>query len=165
MQDFLDQIRQALSQNLYYVALSMCLIIPDICGAIGSKNGRATHLKYVRWYNRHVGIGMCRFLNGRACYDFRCSMLHQGSTMNPRGRYSRILFLEPGTTTSVFHCNVINDALNLDVGIFCNAMISGAQNWLNSKRSTRLFVRNYGKFLRRYPNGLPPYIVGTPVIG
>lgn len=85
--------------------------------------------------------------------------------MNPSSNYSRILFIEPGTTTNVFHCNIMNDALNLDVGIFCTGMLNGAQSWLDSVRGTPRFSANYDKFVRRYPNGLSPYIVGIPVIG
>jgi len=164
LRDFLNQIQQALNQNLYYVALMMCLAIPDICGAIDSSDGIATKAKYIQWYNQNVS-GMCQFFDGQACYFFRCSMLHQGSTMNPNSPYSRILFLEPGTTSNVFHCNIMNSALNLDVAIFCSSMINSANGWLNNVMNTPRFQTNYDKFLRRYPNGLPPYIVGTPVIG
>ena len=164
LQDFLDQIRQALYQNLYYVALMMCLALPDICGAIDSSDGQASRTQYISWYNQYAA-SICPFFDGQACYFFRCSMLHQGSTMNPNGNFSRILFVEPGATTNVFHCNVLNDALNLDVGIFCTAMLDCAQRWLNSVLGTPRFSANYDKFLRRYPKGLPPHIVGISVIG
>jgi hypothetical protein len=85
--------------------------------------------------------------------------------MNPNSRFSRIFFLEPGVTSNFFHCNIFQDALNLDVREFCNAMLSAAQNWLAGAMGTQLFQTNYAKFLRRYPNGLPPYVVGIPVIG
>jgi len=142
----------------------MCLAIPDICGAIDSIDGRADRTKYIDWYDQYAASN-CPYFDGQACYFFRCSMLHQGSTINPSSNYSRILFIEPGATTNVFHCNVINDALNLDVRIFCNAMLDGAELWLNNVMGTARFSANYDKFLRRYPTGLPPYIVGIPVIG
>jgi len=163
LRDFLNQIKQALNGNLYYVALWGCLTIPDICGAIDSSNGRATPQKYATWYNKWVA-SHCPYLNGQNCYLFRCSMLHQGSASNLRGGYSRILFIEPGATTSILHCNVMDNALNIDVRIFCNAMIAGALRWLNSVGGTPRFTRNYGRFVRRYPSGLAPYIVGIPVI-
>ncbi len=164
MQDFLDQIRMALNQNLYYVALWACLTIPDICGAIDSIDGQADGAKYVRWFDQYVASN-CPYFDGLACYQFRCSMLHQGSTMNPRSNYSRVLFLEPGTTTNILHCNVLMDALNLDLGIFCTAMLDGADRWLGQASGMPQFLHNYDRFVRRYPNGLSPYIVGTPVIG
>jgi hypothetical protein len=33
-----------------------------------------------------------------------------------------------------------------------------------SARSTQAYQQNYPLFVQRYPNGLPPYIVGTSVI-
>lgn len=58
----------------------------------------------------------------------------------------------------------MNDALNIDVRIFCNDLISGAEEWLKENENTDLYKKNYDKFMRRYPSGLPPYIVGVPVI-
>jgi hypothetical protein len=102
---------------------------------------------------------------GKDCYYYRCSALHQGSSQHPQGTYSRILFVEPSATTNIFHCNILNDALNIDVRIFCNYIVSGALDWLRQYETTELYERNYGKFMRRYPRGLSPYIVGVPVIG
>jgi len=166
LRDFLDQLRVALEHNLYYLALMGCLVIPDVCGALSSEDGEAKRERYVDWYNKYMSE-MCGFFDGQDCYSFRCSMLHQGSTMNPRSSYSRILFLEPGADRRnlILHCNVLNDALNLDVKIFCNTMIEAAERWLDEVSGTELFKTNFNKFIRRYPNGFSPYIVGTPVIG
>src|SRR5699024_6261516 len=43
----------------------------------------------------------------------------KGSTQHPRGRHSRIIFVEPGQSGIVLHNNIMNDALNIDVHIFC----------------------------------------------
>jgi len=164
LKDVLDQIRLALNQNLYYVALWTCLTLPDICGAIDSTNGQADPGKYARWYDKWVARN-CPSFTGQDCYYFRCTMLHQGRMMIPRGTYSRVFFLEPGATSNIFHCNVFNNALNIDLRIFCEAMIDGAERWLKSVVGTPLFTQNYNSFVRRYPTGIPPYVVGTPVIG
>ena len=54
--------------------------------------------------------------------------------------------------------------MNLDVAIFCASMIQGAENWLQQSENTELYQKNYNTFVRRYPDGLLPYIVGVPVI-
>lgn len=164
MRDFLSQIMQALAANLYYVSLFASLAVPDICGAIGSANGRARPSKYMDWFDRYVAPRYMGMLTGRDCYYYRCSALHQGSSQHPQGTYSRILFVEPSATTSILHCNILNDALNIDVRIFCNDIVSGALNWLKENETTPTYERNYNRFMRRYPNGLAPYIVGVPVI-
>lgn len=148
MRDFLTQIQTALDSDLYYLALFACLSVPDICGAIGSDNGRAAPRKYKEWFDKYVGH-KCPFVTGEDCYRFRCSLLHQGSSQHPESRYSRVLFVEPSVTTLVLHCNILNDALNLDVRIFCRDILSGTEDWLQQCEGTELYKKNYGKFMRR----------------
>ena len=113
---------------------------------------------------QYVGARYSQFFNGEDCYRFRCSFLHQGSSQRSDARYSRILFVEPTATTNIYHCNILNDALNIDVRIFCLDIVEGAKEWLDEVEETERFRVNYSKFMRRYPNGLPPYIGGVPVI-
>lgn len=163
MKDLLDQIERALDANLYLLALLGSLVIPDICGALGSEDGRALREKYIEWFKKYAA-NICPFLSGEDCYYLRCSLLHQGSSQHERSGYSRVLFVEPTATTNVFHCNVLNDALNIDVRIFCLGMVAAAHRWLGEVEGTELFKRNMRKFMQRYPNGLATYIVGVPVI-
>jgi len=165
MQNLLDQIQKGLEDDLYYLSLFAALAIPDICGAIDSENGEADFSKYKNWFDEYVAPKYSGSLVGEDCYRFRCSLLHQGSSQHPKSSYSRVLFVEPTATTNVFHNNIMNDALNIDVRIFCNDIIEGAKKWLQKVENTDLYKQNYNKFMKRYPNGLKPYIVGVPVIG
>jgi len=164
MRNFLEQIKKALGSNLYLVSLFSVLAIPDICGAIGSENGEASAEKYKAWFDKCIAPKYNNFLNGDDCYYFRCSLLHQGSSQHIKGNYRRVLFIEPSATTNILHNNIMNDALNINVTIFCNDFISGAEKWIEENENSDLYKKNYDKFMRRYPNGLPPYIVGVPVI-
>ena len=165
MQDIIQQIRAANKVGLYYVALFSALAVPDICAALESADGQASKDKFVAWFNANVAPSYNGFLDGESCYYFRCSMLHQGSTQHPRGRYSRIIFVEPGNSGMVLHNNILNDALNIDARIFCEDICAATERWW-PKASTRPDVQtNLARFVRRYPGGLAPYIVGLPVIG
>lgn len=164
MRDFLEQIKKGLNENLYFISLFSTLAIPDLCGAMGSENGEARPKKYKDWFDKYVAPKYNGLLSGDDCYFFRCSLLHQGSSQHPKNTYKRVLFVEPSATTNIFHNNIINDALNIDVRIFCNDIISGAEQWLSENEKTELYNKNYDKFMRRYPNGLSPYIVGASVI-
>ena len=130
MNDYLNQIQTSIDSNLYYVALFASLALPDICGAIDAEDGQATAERYRAWFDKYVApkyrSSDTQFLTGEDCYFFRCSLLHQGSSQHPRSTYSRVLFVEPTATSNVFHCNVMNDALNIDVRIFCSDFISSA---------------------------------------
>lgn len=169
MRNLLEQIQAALEANLYYVGLMVTLTVPDICGAIGSDTGVARHWKYVQWFDKYLAAryssGSGQVITGEDCYAFRCSLLHQGTSQSPKSRYGRVFFVEPRDSRATMHCNVHNDALNIDLRIFCEDIIAGAMQWLDEVEGTPTFERNYNKFMRRYPNGLAPFVVGFPVIG
>ncbi|MDE2144999.1 MAG: hypothetical protein KGJ01_03500, partial [Patescibacteria group bacterium] len=54
MRDLLTQIGKGLDENLYFLSLFSTLAIPDLCGAIGSENGKACAEKYKAWFDKHV---------------------------------------------------------------------------------------------------------------
>lgn len=168
MKDLFQQIRAASSANLYYVALFPSLALPDICGALESANGEASPTKYAGWFDRWVTPNYTVqgrvFFSGEDCYYYRCSLLHQGSSQHRKSTYSRVLFVEPGASTNVFHMNILNDALNIDVRLFCTDIVGAAEMWLAQVQNTPEFRKNYPRFLARYDRGLAPYLVGVPVI-
>jgi hypothetical protein len=71
-------------------------------------------------------------------------MLHQDITQEPVSQYSRILFVEPGTSSSfnnlTFHTPVGN-ALTIDVKLFCEDMVSAVETWLPKLASFRKLQR------------------------
>ncbi len=167
MKDFLLQIRGALKVDLYYLSLFATLAIPDICGALDSADGIATPSKYKTWFDEQLRKEYGESFSGEDCYRFRCSLLHQGTTQHPKSKYARIIFVEPSPATAnlVLHRNVFNDVFNIDVRIFCEDMVGAALRWLSEVEGTERFSRNQQKFMRRYPEGIAPFIRGVPVIG
>ena len=169
VRDLLEQIEQGLDQNLYYLSFFAALSLPDICGAADSDNGEASGAKYKKWFDDYVGskykYGQMIFLSGEDCYFFRCGVLHQGTTQHAKSGFSRILFVEPGATTNVLHCNIMNDALNIDVRIFCRDIVQAVRVWLAKVEGTPKFEANMAKFIRRHPEGVPPFLSRLPVIG
>ena len=100
--------------------------------------------------------------NGRNCYAFRCAALHQGRAKHKDLGYKQIFFADP-TSGKVLHNNVMNDALNLDVRLFCQDIVSGARTWLNDMANEPNFKTNYSHFLKRHKGGLAPFIKGMDV--
>jgi hypothetical protein len=143
-------------------------VIPDICGAMESSDGRATSTRYAEWFDVNIAPNYpalpdgSPFFSGADCYRLRCSFLHQGSTQHPKSDYSRVIFTEPASNT--FHMNIVNDALNIDIRQFCREMADAALTWLPAAEATENFQRNFPKFMQRYPEGLAPYMVGMPLI-
>lgn len=139
-----------------------------MAGAMDAEDGRATREGYITWYDRYVArgyAGMPPVITGLDCYGLRCAMLHQGRLTPHTGSYSRVLFIEPGATTTLVHANVLNDALNIDAHYFAEEIVQAAEGWLDEVEDTDLYKRNYESSMQRHPNGLRPFIGGVPVIG
>ena len=183
MHALVDQIEASLGSRLYFLSLYTALTVPDIAGALSSDNGEATGPKYARWFEdwvrprffetvlaslppehrQHIEP-MVNPLSGDACYRFRCSLLHQGSSQHPKSPFKRIMFIEPGATNTIFHYGVLDGALCIDLNLFCREMIAGTRIWLMQAEHDANYIKNYESFVRRHPDGLPPYIGGVPVV-
>ncbi|NUU58974.1 hypothetical protein [Paenibacillus agri] len=161
MEDMFNGIRKGLDAGVYQLALNMTLCIPDICAALESQDGKASGAKYQAWFDGNMA-GKTK-LSGSDCYYFRCAFLHQGTTEHEKSRFKKILFIEPTAMSGVFHNNVIDGVLNIDLRIFCDLMITSASSWYSNIKDDPTFKINYEKSFRRYPEGLAPYIVGIPV--
>lgn len=165
MRDLISQIRKGLDNNMYYLSLYVSLTLPDICGAIESINGEASGDKYKKWFNDYVAQKYIDNFDGEDCYYFRCSLLHQGSSQHRKSKYKRVIFVEPTLSNgNIFHNNILEDALNIDVKIFCEDIINGVEAWLVKNENLDNYNKNNNKYMKRHPNGLSPYIVGIPVI-
>jgi hypothetical protein len=161
----LQEITFAAELGLFYLALFGALALPDICGGMESPNGQANEKKYIDWFDKWVAPKYDGMVSGQDCYGFRCSMLHQARARPHKGSFSRVIFLEPNTRGIFMHRNILNDALNLDIGTFCGDVVAGARGWLPTVEASADFQANLSAFMTRHPNGIAPYIVGMPVIG
>ena len=186
MREIIDQLENSLTSKNYYLSLMAALAVPDIAAALESPDGRASGQKYAEWFDKWVRPAAfaamwdkipahSRFpelretlndavLMGVDCYRFRCTMLHQGHTQHPQGKFARIMFVEPGAFAGPIHHGIINDALIIDLNSFCREVITGARGWLNSMASNPHYLANEPKSIRRHPAGLPGYVGGIPVI-
>ncbi len=164
MDEFIEQIEFAMDANQFYLALFCCLALPDICGAISSKDGLSTPPKYKEWFDRYVSAKYDGNLDGNSCYAFRCAALHQGRADHKNLGYKRILFIDPESAHEItMHNNILNDALNIDAREFCTDIIQGVRRWLTESSTDIQFRSNYATFLKRYKGGLEPYITGVDV--
>jgi len=89
VKQLINEINLCLANECYFSALTMALMLPDICSraefpTLEDKVGK----RYKRWFDRHIGkwerspkvkgVSMpC--LTGEVVYSLRCSMLHQGT--------------------------------------------------------------------------------------
>lgn len=85
-----NEINKALSYDLYFAALSLTLILPDVCGRAEYPNAQTNTERYIKWYNEYIGkyeqcqCDECKkspmpYLSGEVIYNLRNSLLHQGT--------------------------------------------------------------------------------------
>jgi hypothetical protein len=169
MDDYIQQIEMALKAKLWLIATIGALTLPDICGALPEPNGEATGQRYAKWFDQHVGpLGYVNFLSGKDCYKLRCSLLHQGSAGHPKSSVGRILLFTPRPDGSRLH-NVSMDfggekCLVIDIEEFCDDLANAARTWWATKKDDALVKKNFDRFVRYWPSGIKPFVVGTPII-
>lgn len=83
-----QDIRGALDQNLFFVALNSALTLPDICGKAEYPSEQSTKKRYIDWYDKEIGLyekshrqngqEEMPYLSGEVMYSLRCAMLHSG---------------------------------------------------------------------------------------
>ena len=84
----ITEINEALSNNLYFAALSLALTLPDICGKAEYPEKGSTS-RYKLWYDEYIGkyekgpsidgVPDMPYLSGDIVYNFRSSLFHQGN--------------------------------------------------------------------------------------
>ena len=165
MEEFLIQIRASSKQGLYLVSFLTALTMPSICGSLSSADGADIPVNYADWYDTYMLPRYANFFPGAACYKFRCSMLHQGSTQTRPELFSRVLFIEPTQNQPItMHLNKFDDALNIDVKIFCEDICKAVEKWLAQTPNDVNYAKHKHQLITRHPEGLPPYVQGIPVI-
>jgi hypothetical protein len=168
----ISQTHNALEVHLYYLALFSALTIPDIAAALESQDGRANGKRYAAWYEKWVRPRLREArardnpFTGEMCYGFRCRLLHQGRSQGDGDPYLRIVFIEPGHPNySLHYCTVSEKILIIQLDAFVREVLEGCELWLKDVEGTKPFTENYARFARRHADGLPPYIVGPPLVG
>jgi len=155
--ELLEQIRICLKNDFLSVAIMTSLAIPDIAGAINSKNGKANKTKYACWFNEfckpkfQFSGGFC--LNGDDCYYLRCSVLHQGKAEHQKlSAFSDIILCRiPQASDTGSPISLIkDDILLIEPKFFCNRMISAAYDWLDEVHGSQNFKNNSKKFLKLF---------------
>jgi hypothetical protein len=165
MDELIRQIRAASDAGFYYLALMGSLMLPDICGALASDNGRATPSKFKDWLTANVPE---QAADAAELWGLRCSLLHQGSA-TPRGGHFPVACMFPHPSVPQLH-NLSTESASgdrvgwLSIPIFVEEVTRGAEVWYAKYGKTARVKRNMERFARLRLEGLPPHVVGAPVI-
>jgi hypothetical protein len=183
----LGEIERALDAKLYYSAIAVALSVPDVCASLEldpAVPSWSTKDKYEAWFASNLG-SIFKNLTASDCYRLRGGVLHQGHFRHPKARYDRIIFLLPDspfrahdvvvsiakdvvigglTRAEITGRDQTGDVLYLEAVRFCKQIIEAARLWAIAKKDDANVQANLPNLVRLRPEGLPPFIVGVPLI-
>lgn len=168
MREIILEIHQALSWGFNYLAVTTALTLPDICGSLESADGRASSSRFKAWCDAwFIPRGYDGWMTAEDLYQLRCGIVHQGRMGTPKMQYNRVGFV----TSEAIHRFVSSNnggvperMLLLSASIFSRDMTDGVAAWQAAKGNDPNVVANLALLLRNRPNGVPPHVVGMPVI-
>lgn len=163
IETILNEIERALDAKLYYLAIVLALTLPDICGALESKDGRAGPRQFKAWYNAHLKSQFVREMTDADFYSLRCGVLHQGRLGIVGGEFSRVIFVLPESRVHTHNC-IINEAVIFEAPRFCRVIIKNVRAWFEKAKENKVVQANLPNLIYLRPSGLAPYMVGVPLI-
>lgn len=145
----IDEINVALNNELYLVALSSALTLPDVCGKAEyskDKNG----VRYKNWYNKFVTD---KNLPAEYVYKLRCSLLHEGNSevhdhsvvhfKLMTNSYSNLLGIDFCFNSKITHADGTSEStVTVYVGYLCTALCRAATDYYNKNKDKFDFI-NY----------------------
>lgn len=144
MHRFLTALRAVIIIENWYAAITLALILPDICGSIDDPGKSKSQKRYADWFDTYVGNRYLAkkpdgsfeyFMTGKDCYALRCALLHEGSSSvekhNARDRVQERFILHYSKAVIMHCCKPKNHQgrLVIEIPKFCNDIIDGVVAW------------------------------------
>lgn len=147
MKRFTEAGRKSIKDENLYSALTMALMMPDICGSLENPGPGKSKARFIDWYTKWAlpkfthCIGPSRtptvFITADDCYQLRCSLIHSGSSEIEQGERSaleRFMFFDhSGGHLNLFAGMRIqgqtHNFLQLRAADFSETMFAAADEW------------------------------------
>lgn len=139
MKRFTDAGRSAIADSNLYAALSLALMMPDICGSLQDPGPGKSQKRYVQWCKRWLepsftaAVGGATtetvFLSAEDCFQLRCSLIHSGTLEIEPSKRKALRKAEFFDETTGNHCNKVNDWLQLRAAAFSETMFQAVEEW------------------------------------
>jgi hypothetical protein len=165
MRRYTDAGRGAIAAGNFYGALSIALVMPDICAQLETPKDKVGD-RYRRWFRKWAEPRFTRsvgpdkkqttFVSAQDCYLLRCSLLHAGSAELDASRttLSRFVFFDSSTGS---HMNMVEmngrTFLQVRADKFAQDLFEAAEQWdastapdaqIQARKSTLLTLRKAG---------------------
>jgi len=140
---YLSEMQRCADTLCNWALAHLVMMMPDICAALESSDGRASETRYRAWCERWLD---CAVFNGLERYKLRCSLLHQGQAQPDDShlkqgevlRYDRVAFGPSGSP----HIVAGGRLLHLDVVKLHADTVRGIVDWAaQTERDQNVYVR------------------------
>ncbi|KTT56386.1 hypothetical protein NS337_03350 [Pseudomonas oryzihabitans] len=164
MDRFTASLRSSVAHGDWYVALTLALTLPDICGKI-EEPGLGSQARYARWFENWLSHHYRRrflgdqhdhvFMSGDDLYALRCSYLHQGDAelagkaQQVRDALDSFIFVQPPNGSTI-HNNQSGRKLQLQVSIFCGQVADAVDAWYAARCADQRIAEAVDRLLHIY---------------
>lgn len=158
------EIRAALDNRLYFIALMSALTLPDICG-MAEYSGESTGSRYKKWINKYVNsreFGKYQYpaiegLEAEIIYKLRCNLLHQG-TPNIEESFADVDYFEL-VKVDPRNCNqfqfrienqieqidgvekIVARTISINIALLCHLLCDSAELYYINNKEKFKFIR------------------------
>jgi hypothetical protein len=153
---YIRELSSIRDKKAYWSTVHLIVVIPDICAALDSSNGRTNGNLYAAWCDRYVATPQ---LSGQDWYQIRCALLHQGrATFDEaeRIRYTSVSFVDPDSAPAARHGHVADGNLTVNIANMSTEMLAAIGRWATDVDGRpavgRVHIeRNKGTLVREQP--------------
>lgn len=149
LQTHLEEVERALEAKLYLAAVSLALMLPDICATLESAKAYSGNREYKKWYRENLASKFPK-MSDEAAFSLRCGVVHQGNLVLKVAKQqmaARVVFTLPHRSVSLHNC-VFGDMLQFDVQEFCHDIISAVNDWYDRKQADPVVQGNLPNLVR-----------------
>lgn len=143
LSNFTSAIKKAIKEENWYSALSVSLMLPDICGKLEFPQ-LGVGDRYRKWFDKYLYDTYNSFSNFLTAEDFyllRCAYLHGGeadiSEKKRRQLVDEYKFRAPKVVEGEFegpHRIKMNQYLILRIDLFCLEICNAVDQWVDSNK-------------------------------
>jgi hypothetical protein len=157
LETLVAEIMECLKGRQWYAGLVLTLMLPDVCAALEAPNGKSNSDRYKAWFDTWLQRKL-PLLSADDLYFLRCGVSHEAKFKHDKMKYKQVFFtlrLKNGFWT---HMNEHQDALNLDLCIFCQDVIDSVEVWYEQNKDNRTVKKNLRHLVQFYPLGMLDFL-------
>lgn len=164
----INDMDECLKAGLFYPALLIALTLPEVCVALNLTSDvfvkEKHYVGFINTYCQDLG------LDGLSCYRLRGGVVHRGNAAgHPFFGETHVVFTTPNSAGSLQGFSISDEASGtsaamFDLAWFCSCIRNGVLDWYVDHKDDPLVRTNMPALLSLRPNGIHPWVTGTPVI-